>query len=205
MDPVTSAKTTVTIFRCSVARAGPVKDAPHALQNLAPAGFSWPQLRQTGTSKRLERDDGDDNGKAASHRRLGALPRASLPAELVEFLKEPHAAVIATVRSDGAPYSAATWYDWEDGRVLVNMDFERLRLEHMRRNPRVAITVLDLANWYRAVTVLDVKVAVTAASLLPSAVEVLGPRSADPHLLGYPARVSRASSDPDDGRSNALG
>jgi Pyridoxamine 5'-phosphate oxidase len=40
----------------------------------------------------------------------------------VEFLKEPHAAVVSTVRSDGAPYSAATWYDWADGRILVNMD-----------------------------------------------------------------------------------
>jgi hypothetical protein len=38
--------------------------------------------------------------------------------------------------------------------VLVNMDFERLRLKHMQRDPRVAITVLDLSNWYRAVTVL---------------------------------------------------
>jgi PPOX class probable F420-dependent enzyme len=82
------------------------------------------------------------------------LPRAPLPPELVEFLKKPHAAVIATVRSDGAPYAAATWYDWEDGRALVNMDFERLRLTHMRRDPRVALTVLDLENWYRAVTVL---------------------------------------------------
>jgi PPOX class probable F420-dependent enzyme len=82
------------------------------------------------------------------------LPHAPLPAEFVEFLKAPHAAVIATVRSDGAPYTAATWYDWDDGRVLVNMDFRRLRLSHMRRDPRVALTVLDLGNWYRAVTVL---------------------------------------------------
>jgi PPOX class probable F420-dependent enzyme len=82
------------------------------------------------------------------------LPHAPLPAELVEFLKAPHAAVIATVRSDGAPYTAATWYDWDDGRVIVNMDFRRLRLSHMRRDPRVALTVLDLRNWYRAVTVL---------------------------------------------------
>jgi PPOX class probable F420-dependent enzyme len=58
------------------------------------------------------------------------------------------------VRSDGAPYSAATWYDWDDGRILVNMDFERLRLSHMRRDPRVAVTVLDIGDWYRAVTVL---------------------------------------------------
>ena len=62
--------------------------------------------------------------------------------------------MIATVRSDGAPYSAATWYSWEGGKVLVNMDFERLRLSHIRRDPRVAITVLDIMDWYRAVTVL---------------------------------------------------
>ena len=65
------------------------------------------------------------------------MPLAPLPDELVEFLKRPHAAVISTVRSDGAPYSAATWYDWEEGRILVNMDFERLRLSHMQRDPRV--------------------------------------------------------------------
>jgi PPOX class probable F420-dependent enzyme len=69
-------------------------------------------------------------------------------------LKGPHAAVVSTVRSDGAPYSAATWYDWDDGRILVNMDFKRLRLKHMRRDPRVALTVVDITNWYRAITVL---------------------------------------------------
>jgi PPOX class probable F420-dependent enzyme len=82
------------------------------------------------------------------------MPLAPLPDEVVEFLKKPHAAVISTVRSDGAPYSAATCYDWDDGRILVNMDFERLRLSHIRRDPRVAITVLDIGDWYRAVTVL---------------------------------------------------
>jgi PPOX class probable F420-dependent enzyme len=58
------------------------------------------------------------------------------------------------VRSDGAPYTAATWYDWDNGRLLVNMDFERLRLSHMRRDPRVAVTMLDIEDWYHAVTVL---------------------------------------------------
>jgi PPOX class probable F420-dependent enzyme len=82
------------------------------------------------------------------------VPPAPLPAELVEFLRRPNAAVIATVRSDGAPYTAATWYEWDDGRILVNMDFERLRLKHMRRDERVAVTVIDLEDWYRAVTVL---------------------------------------------------
>lgn len=66
---------------------------------------------------------------------------------------QPHAAVVATVRSDGAPYSAATWYDWDEGRILLNMDSERLRLSHIRRDPRVAVTVIDLSDWYHAVTV----------------------------------------------------
>ena len=82
------------------------------------------------------------------------MPPAPLPEEVVAFLEEPHAAVIATVRSDGAPYSVATWYDWDAGRILVNMDFERLRLSHMLRDPRVSITVLDIGDWYHAVTVL---------------------------------------------------
>jgi PPOX class probable F420-dependent enzyme len=82
------------------------------------------------------------------------MPLTPLPDEVVEFLRQPHAAVISTVRSDGAPYSAATWYDWEDGRLLVNMDFERLRLSHMRRDPRVSLTVIDVGDWYHAVTVL---------------------------------------------------
>jgi PPOX class probable F420-dependent enzyme len=81
------------------------------------------------------------------------VPLPPVPDEVVEFLQQPNSAVIATVRSDGAPYTAATWYDWNDGRALVNMDFERLRLSHMRRDPRVSLTVLDSGDWYHTVTI----------------------------------------------------
>ena len=54
----------------------------------------------------------------------------------------------------GEPHTAATWYDWEDGRVLLNMDESRLRLEYMRRNPAVALTVLGEDSWYAQVTLL---------------------------------------------------
>jgi PPOX class probable F420-dependent enzyme len=77
-----------------------------------------------------------------------------LPAGAIEFLRRPQHAVIGWVGKDGRPFTVATWYDWDDGRILVNMDFERLRLQHIRRDPRVAVTVLDLGDWYRAVTIL---------------------------------------------------
>jgi PPOX class probable F420-dependent enzyme len=80
------------------------------------------------------------------------MPSPPLPAELAEFLTHPNASVIATLRPDGSPHTAATWYLWEDGRVLVNMDEGRKRLEYLRRDPRVSITVLASDAWYRHVT-----------------------------------------------------
>ena len=74
-----------------------------------------------------------------------------LPAQVEEFLKEPNPAVIAVVRPDGFPMTVATWYDWEGGRILVNMDARRARLRWMRQNPNVGVTVLG-ANWYRHVS-----------------------------------------------------
>ena len=57
-----------------------------------------------------------------------------------------------TIRPDGSPHTAATWYLWVDGRVLVNMDEGRRRLEHLRQEPRVSITVLGREDWYHHVT-----------------------------------------------------
>ena len=71
------------------------------------------------------------------------MPSAPLPPELEEFVARPNIAVVATVRRDGSPHTVATWYDWEDGRVLFNLDEGRVRLANMRRDPRVALTVLD--------------------------------------------------------------
>ena len=58
------------------------------------------------------------------------------------------------MRPDGSPHTAATWYDWEDGRVLLNMDESRLRLGFMRRDPRVALTALGVEDWEEQVSLL---------------------------------------------------
>jgi PPOX class probable F420-dependent enzyme len=76
-----------------------------------------------------------------------------IPDELVALLQRPNPAVMATVRPDGTPVSVATWYLWEDGRVLLNLDAGRKRLEHIKANPRVSLTVLDDESWYRHISV----------------------------------------------------
>jgi hypothetical protein len=74
------------------------------------------------------------------------MSKPPLPDAAVEMLRKPNPAVITTLRPDGQPVSAATWYRWDDGRVLVNMDEGRKRLEHLRGDPRVALDVTTRAT-----------------------------------------------------------
>jgi PPOX class probable F420-dependent enzyme len=94
------------------------------------------------------------------------MPKPPLPPELDEFLSQPNPSVIATLQADGSPHTAATWYLWENGRVLVNMDESRKRLDHIRRDPRVSVTVLGKEDWYHHVTLLGQAVSIEEDSEL---------------------------------------
>jgi PPOX class probable F420-dependent enzyme len=82
------------------------------------------------------------------------VPKPPLPDDVQDLLRKPNPSVVVTVRGDGQPVSVPTWYLWEDGRVLVNMDEGRKRLQHVRRDPRVTLTVLDRDDWYTHVSVI---------------------------------------------------
>ena len=86
------------------------------------------------------------------------MPALMVPPQIDEFLKKPNAAVIGCVRPDGFPMTVATWYDWEDGRILVNMLDSRSRLRWMRLNPKVSMTMFD-EDWYRHVSLWGLIVA----------------------------------------------
>src|SRR6476469_9622118 len=82
------------------------------------------------------------------------MPRVPVPPKVDEFLARPNPAVVATVRPDGSPHTAPTWYDCEEGRMLLNMEATRLRLAYMRHDSRVAVTALWDESWYRHVSVI---------------------------------------------------
>jgi len=82
------------------------------------------------------------------------MPRVPVPEVVDSLLARPNPAVIGTLRPDGSPHTVATWYDWEEGLVLVNMDRSRLRLKFLQRSPQFSLTVLDAENWYRHVSLI---------------------------------------------------
>ena len=81
---------------------------------------------------------------------MATLP---LPDDVKVLLTKPNPAVMATLRKDGQPVSVATWYLFEDDKILLNMDESRVRLSHLRRDPRVSLTVLKEGAWYTHVSV----------------------------------------------------
>lgn len=76
------------------------------------------------------------------------MPTSPLPGTLRDLLAKPNPAVIATLRPDGQPVTVATWYLLDGDRMLVNMDAGRKRLDYLRSDDRVSLTVLDSADWY---------------------------------------------------------
>jgi PPOX class probable F420-dependent enzyme len=79
------------------------------------------------------------------------MPKPPLPADYDALLREPNAAVIGTVTPSGEPHTVATWYLWDQGRLIVNMDPERKRLAWMREDPHVSLTVL-MEDWSKHIS-----------------------------------------------------
>jgi PPOX class probable F420-dependent enzyme len=81
------------------------------------------------------------------------VPKPPLPDRVAELLRKPNPAVIASLRAGGQPVTVATWYLLEDdGRVLVNMDEGRKRLDYLRADPRTSLTALAEGDWYTHVS-----------------------------------------------------
>jgi len=81
------------------------------------------------------------------------MPKPPLPDEVQQLLARPNPSVITSIRGDGQPVSVATWYLWDEGRVLVNMDAQRKRVEYLRNDPRASITILAEDDWYTHVSI----------------------------------------------------
>lgn len=68
------------------------------------------------------------------------------------MLERPNPCVMATLRRDGSPVTVATWYMLDGDRIHLNLDAGRVRLRHLERDPRLALTVLSEESWYTHVS-----------------------------------------------------
>ncbi|MER5788690.1 PPOX class F420-dependent oxidoreductase [Streptomyces sp. NPDC001980] len=59
-------------------------------------------------------------------------------------------ASVATLGPDGAPHNSVVWIKREGDTVLFSSTDGRQKVRNLRRDPRVSLTVFDLANPYHS-------------------------------------------------------
>ena len=73
--------------------------------------------------------------------------------EALDYLRRNHRGVLATIKGDGRPQLSNVAYLLDDdGGVKISVMSDRAKTRNVRREPRVAMTVLG-DNWYQYVLV----------------------------------------------------
>ena len=75
------------------------------------------------------------------------MPQA-LSADIRQLLDRPNFAHLATLMPDGSPQSAPVWVGREGDRILVCTGEGSLKAKNTRRDPRIALSIVDVQDPY---------------------------------------------------------
>src|SRR5579864_2072751 len=73
------------------------------------------------------------------------------PKEYLDLLERPLFAHFATVASDGSPRVNPMWFLWDDANGVVKLTHtnQRHNFRYLKKNPNVALSIVDPDNAYR--------------------------------------------------------
>jgi PPOX class probable F420-dependent enzyme len=72
-----------------------------------------------------------------------------IPDKFKDLLEKAAFAHLATLMPDGSPQVTPVWFAYDGNHILVNSALGRVKDRNMRRNPHVALSIMDPANPYR--------------------------------------------------------
>lgn len=78
---------------------------------------------------------------------------SSFPENYRDLFQKKSFGAFTTLMPDGSPQTTPVWIDYRDGEIWVNSAVGRQKDKNVRRDPRVAIAVMDPENPYRYVEV----------------------------------------------------
>jgi len=88
------------------------------------------------------------------------MPQA-IPQEFMDLFQKPAFANLATLMPDGRPQVTPVWCDFDGTHVVVNSAKGRQKDRNMRRDNRVALSIMDPNNPYRYLEVRGKVVEIT--------------------------------------------
>ena len=76
-----------------------------------------------------------------------------IPDSLKDLLQKKAFANLATIGADGTPQMTPVWFDYDGTHIRFNTAKGRVKDKNLRRNPAVALTIMDPDNPYRYVQI----------------------------------------------------
>jgi PPOX class probable F420-dependent enzyme len=83
----------------------------------------------------------------------GDIAMRALPSKVKTLLSKKVFAHLATLMPDGSPQVSTVWVDVDGDVILVNSAEGRLKDRNVRRDPRVALSVVDPDNPYQSLSI----------------------------------------------------
>lgn len=78
---------------------------------------------------------------------------ATFPDKYLDLFQKKAFGAFTTLMPDGSPQTTPVWVDYRNGEIWVNSAVGRQKDKNVRRDPRVAVTLIDPDNAYRYVEV----------------------------------------------------
>lgn len=89
------------------------------------------------------------------------MANESIPEKYLDLFSKRAFANLATLMPDGRPQVTPVWCDYDGTYILVNSARGRQKDRNMRRNPNVALSIMDPDNPYRYLEVRGKVVEIT--------------------------------------------
>ncbi len=86
---------------------------------------------------------------------------AAIPEDFRDLFDKKCFAHLATIMEDGRPQVTPVWIDFDGQHVLVNSATGRVKDKNLRRDKRVALSILDPDNPYRYLAILGEVIEIT--------------------------------------------
>ena len=71
-----------------------------------------------------------------------------LEPQIRALLSRPNFAHLSTLMPDGSPNNSPVWIDVQDDRILISSEESSLKVRNLRRDSRVAVSVVDFHDPY---------------------------------------------------------
>lgn len=88
---------------------------------------------------------------------------AAIPEKYCDLFSKKAFANLATLMPDGTPQVTPVWIDYDGQHLMFNSALGRVKDRNVRRNPNVALSVVDPENPYRYLEVRGRVVEITQA------------------------------------------